>query len=537
MSTSDKPDCRQDLADANYRLALRLKNNGDIHGAIAAFEDAARLNTTIPDIPYDLANTCMAVGRLEAAIRYYRQALAIDREFANALNNLGVALKNHGESASAVQALQNAVALEPDNAGFRNNLAMAFQTQGAVADAVAHFEKAVALAPDSAQILYNLGFLLQTTHATQAAVPYYEKALGLKPDFFDAHNNLAVTLHNLGDFRRARMHYDRAVELQPANDDARWNRSMLLLLNGEFEEGWREYEYRLTQTGRATNYPFKHTKPRWDGSPLKGKRLLIHDEQGYGDTLQFIRYLPLAKRLVGRLLFETRRPLVSLLRDFPGIDEIVTRTSTRQPNADYDFYTPLLSLPGLFGTGIQNIPFPEGYLQAHPVKTEYWRKKLDTGDFKVGIVWAGNPEHKNDLNRSCGLGHFKALMDLEGVRFFSLQKDAGPTDWKNIVDPYKLEDCGRELNDFSDTAALVHHLDLIISVDTAVVHLAGAMGKPAWVVLPFVPDWRWLHGRSESPWYRSLRLFRQKARGDWETVFQTVKEELRRIICQGKTLS
>jgi hypothetical protein len=197
----------------------------------------------------------------------------------------------------------------------------------------------------------------------------------------------------------------------------------------------------------------------------------------------------------------------------------------------------LLSLPKIFGTGLGNIPFPEGYLQAHPAKTEYWGEKLDTDDVKVGIVWAGNPEHKNDLNRSCDLGHFKTLMDLEGVRFFSLQKDVNPMDWKDTVYPYKLEDCGKELHDFSDTAALVHHLDLIISVDTAVAHLAGAMGKPAWVLLPFVADWRWLHGRSDSPWYRSLRLFRQQARGDWKTLFQTVKEELWRITCQEKTSS
>lgn len=527
---------KPDLMDAHYHLARILKNSGDIHGAIAAFENAARLNTAIPDIPYDLANTYMAAGRLEEAIGCYRRAVGLDPEFANAFNNLGVALKNRGDTDAAIRALQKAVALDSGNAEFHNNLGIAYQTRGAVTDAIAHFKKAMELAPDFAEACYNLGFLLQTTNAPQAAVPYYDKALGLKPDFFDAHNNLAVTLHQLGDFPRARAHYDRAVAMQPANDDARWNRSMLLLLNGEFKEGWREFEYRLTQAGWATNYPFTHSKPRWDGTPLKGKRLLVHDEQGYGDTLQFIRYLPLAKRLVGRLLFETRRPLASLLRELPGIDEIVVRTSTQRPDVDYDLYIPLLSLPKLFGTGLQNVPFPEGYLQAHPEKAEYWRSKLDKGGFKVGIVWAGNPEHKNDLNRSCDPEHFKALMDLEGVRFFSLQKDVSPTDWKHFVHPYGLQDCGKVLNDFSDTAAIVHHLDLIISVDTAVVHLAGAMGKPAWVVLPFVPDWRWLQGRSESPWYRSLRLFRQRSRGDWKTVFQNIKEELRRITCQRKTL-
>jgi tetratricopeptide (TPR) repeat protein len=526
-----------DFADAHYNLGLILKNSGDLNGAIAALKNASRFATTSADIPFALANIYMTVGHLEEAIRHYRLAVEIHPGFADALNNLGVALKNHGDADAAIQALQKAVALDPDNAKFHNNLGIASQVQGAVTEAIAHFEKAVDLAPDFAQAFYNLGFLWQTANDLPAAMTYYEKAIGLKPDFFDAHNNLAVSLHNQGKFQSARVHYDRAVEILPANADARWNRSMLLLLNGEYDEGWREFEYRLTQSGWATNYPFKHQKSRWDGSPMKGKRLLVHDEQGFGDTLQFIRYLPLAKRLVGHLLFETRRPLVPLLSEFPGIDEIVVRTSTQRPDVDYDCYTPLLSLPKLFRTGMQNIPFPEGYLQAHLRKINYWRKKIGTGDLKVGIVWAGNPGHKNDQNRSCNLGHFKTLMDLKGVRFFSLQKDVSQKNWKNIVDPYELEDCGQELDDFSDTAGLVHHLDLIISVDTAVVHLAGAMGRPAWVVLPFVPDWRWLHRRSDSPWYCSLRLFRQQSRGDWETVFQKIKEELRRITWQRKTLS
>jgi Flp pilus assembly protein TadD len=528
---------QQNLVDAHYRRALFLKANGDLHGAITEFENAVRLNVAIPDIPYNLANACMAVGRLEDAVRYYRQAVSIQPEFSSALNNLGVALKNLGDTDAAVQALQKAVALDPDNAEFHNNLGIACQIQGAVKTAAAHFGRALELAPGFAQAHYNLGFLLQTTQSVRRAVPHYEKAIGLKPDFFNAHNNLAVSLHELGEFRRARVHYDRAVGLDPASADARWNRSMLLLLNGEFEEGWREFEYRLTQSGWATNYPYRHTKPRWNGNPVKGQRLLIHDEQGFGDTLQFIRFLPLAKRCAGRLVFETRPPLVPLLRGFPGIDEIVARTATRPPEVAFDFYAPLLSLPQLFGTGLQNIPFPEGYLQAHPAKTDYWRKKIGAGGLKVGIVWAGNPEHKNDRNRSCDLGHFKTLMDLKGVRFFSLQKNVSPTDWQTIVFPYRLEDCGKELDDFSDTAGLVDHLDLIISVDTAIVHLAGAMGKPAWVVLPCVPDWRWLHGRSDSPWYRSLRLFRQRTPGDWRTVFQTIREELGRILCQKRISS
>jgi Flp pilus assembly protein TadD len=495
---------------------------------------AASQNTGNPDIHYNLANAYFAKGCWKEAIDHYRQAVAISPAFAKALNNLAVALKNTGDTQTAIRIFQNAIALEPDNAEFHNNLGIACQVQGLQYEALVHFEKAIELHPDFSEAIFNLGFLLQTANQAEAAIPYYEKALELKPDFFSAHNNLAVTLNCLGDFQKAREHYDRAVQLQPENHDARWNRSMLLLLNGEFDEGWREFEYRLTQSGWATNYPSRHNKPRWNGSALDGKCLLIHDEQGYGDTLQFIRYIPMVEKNSGRIVFETRRPLASLLSKFPNIDEIIIRTGNQRPHVDYDAYMPLLSLPMIFRTSMHNIPSPEGYLQADPAKAGFWRKKLKTRDMKVGIIWAGNPAHKNDRNRSCLFGNFEGLMDLRGVHFYSLQKDAEPLNWKALSCAYAITDCSEDLNDFTDTAALIHNLDLVISVDTAVVHLAGAMGKPAWLLLPFVPDWRWMQKRADSPWYHSLRLFRQEKNGDWQTVFEKVKDELRKAYSERR---
>lgn len=528
---------KSDSAESYCELALRLKVGGYLDEAVETFKKAVRLNAADPDIHYNLANTYMSKGCWQDAIRHYRQALNINPGFADALNNLAVALKKNGDPTAAVDLLQQAVLQEPANAQYQNNLGIARQAQGALSRAMIHFKQAIALNPNFAEAYFNLGFLYQATDEPVAAVKCYQSAIRLRPEFFDAHNNLAVCLHTLKDLQKARQHYDQAVRIQPANDDARWNRSMLMLSMGEFEEGWREFEYRLTQSGWATNYPFKPAKPRWDGLPFRGRRLLVHDEQGFGDTIQFIRYLPLIKAHGGRILFETRQALVSLLNDFPGIDDIFARTSTVRPEPGYDIYTPLLSLPKFFKTKTLNIPFPEGYLKAHPEKANYWREKLGNDNYKVGIVWTGNPAHKNDRNRSCPLEQFKALMDLEGIDFISLQTDANYNEWKTRVDPYHVEDFGKDLGDFSHTAALIDNLDLVVSVDTAVVHLAGAMGKPVWVLLPYVADWRWMHDRSDSPWYRSARLFRQKKPGRWSSVFNEIREELRKVVCLKRTLS
>ena len=520
--------------DTHYNLALDLKKNSRIDEAIAAFKELLRLNAENPDLHYDLANAYTSKGQWQEAIRHYRQAVAIDPGNAHAFNNLGVALKNSGDTTVAIAMFQKAIALNADIAEYHNNLGNALQMHGSMKDAIGHFKQAVRLKPDFAEAHYNLGFLLQSKNDLQTAMQHYESALLAKPGFFEAHNNLAVTSHCLGHYEIARTHYDAAVCIQPHNHDTRWNRAMLLLSNREFEEGWREFEHRLVQSGRATNYPFKHAKPRWEGLPLNGKRLLIHDEQGYGDTIQFVRFLPLLKAYGGHILFETRQALVSLLRDFPGIDEIVVRTATQRPEPAYDLYIPLLSLPMLLKTSETNIPSPDGYLHADSKKAEKWRRELKGFGLKVGIVWAGNPAHKNDQNRSCALTHFKTLLDLEGVAFFSLQKDVDPLDWRTGISSYAMTDCGGGIGDFSDTAAIIHNLDLIVSVDTATAHLGGALGKPTWVLLPHVPDWRWMRNRSDSPWYRSMRLFRQRRIGDWESVFSEIKNELRRVQCTKK---
>jgi hypothetical protein len=260
-----------------------------------------------------------------------------------------------------------------------------------------------------------------------------------------------------------------------------------------------------------------------------GKRLLVHYEQGFGDNIQFIRYLPMVKRRGGTVICEMLPPLAGLLAGFAGIDELTYASAERAPATEFDLYVPLLELPRIFGTTMGTIPAGVPYLHADPAKVEYWRRCLAGRAFRVGIVWAGKPVHTEDRARSCHVRDFLRLSKIPGLRLFGLQKGIAAGQAKDLAGKIALTDLGGDLNDFTDTAAVIENLDLVISVDTAVLHLAGAMGKPAWAILPCSPDWRWMLERADSPWYPTMRLFRQRSCGDWDDVFQRVSEELQRL--------
>jgi tetratricopeptide (TPR) repeat protein/ADP-heptose:LPS heptosyltransferase len=510
-----------------FNSALKHKQAGRFNQAIAFFEKAAELDMRNPEIHYNLGNTYLVRGKLKSAIAAYHRVLERDPRHGAAMNNLGLAWKRTGDLSRAEAFLKKAVALEPGNATFHNNLGTILQARHKYTEAVEHFKLAIASHPEKAESHFNLGYSLQHSDALEAAAQSYRSALDIKPDFFDAHNNLGITLRLMGDFDQALKHHDQAVRLQPDNDDALWNRSLLHLLRGDWTRGWPGFEHRLTQSGWRSNYPYKHPTPRWNGTSLNGKRILVHDEQGLGDTLQFIRYLPLVKSRGGHVILETRQPLYSLLLGFNGIDELVVRSDGHRPDVPCDVHVPLLSLPMIFNTTPESIPGPASYLEADPQIAAPWKRRIPGQGLKVGFAWAGNPKHQNDAQRSCPLSCFQPLFQLEDdIHFFSLQKDADPLVKAEWFQRFSITDHGDRLRDFSDTAGLIHHLDLIISVDTAVVHLAGAMGKPAWVLLSFIPDWRWLMDRSDSPWYPGIRLFRQERRGDWPSVIKEVCKNL-----------
>jgi len=359
-------------------------------------------------------------------------------------------------------------------------------------------------------------------YCASVVVGRVDDAIALKPDFADAHYNLGVALHGQGRFDEALTSYDEAARLNPEFVDARWNRAFLWLTMGRFAEGWREHEWRWR---RKHQPPRSFPQPLWKGEPIAGRSILLHNEQGIGDTLQFVRYAPLVAAHGARVLVQVQRPLARLVRgSLDGGIEVLAEGDLLPP---FDLHAPLLSLPLAFATTLENVPARVPYLKTDAAAAARWRSRIGPAPgLKIGLVWAGNAQHKNDRNRSIALERLLPLIDEIKARWFSLQVGERAGDLARIASG-KINNLADRFTDFGETAAAIDNLDLVISVDTAVAHLAGALGKPVWVLLPAVPDWRWLLGRADSPWYPTARLFRQPARGDWDSVMQALRTALR----------
>ncbi len=407
----------------------------------------------------------------------------------------GATLYREGKIPEAITAYRQCVALDPSFPNARYNLGVALGDVEEYAEAIACLHAVVEGEPERAEAWNSLGYLACRERRPREAVAYYERAIALQPDYAQAHFNLGMTLLQLGDYPR----------------------------------GLTEHEWRW-KTGQFT--PFVCPYPRWDGNPIPGKTLLIHTEQGAGDAIQFARYLPLAAERVGKLILVCRAELMPLFTTLPGIAEI------REPGsfqvAEFDTYLPLLSLPYVFGTTLETIPARIPYLDIALLrrrKTVTLPPPIAPSRRKVGLAWAGSPTHKNDHNRSCPLAEFLPLVRIAGTAFYSLQKGERSQDLRQLPPDCTVHDLDALIQDYGDTALLLDALDLLITVDTAVAHLAGALGKPVWLLLPEVSDWRWGLEGETTPWYPSLRLFRQNRRGDWAGIIARVDEALEQWIC------
>jgi tetratricopeptide (TPR) repeat protein len=351
----------------------------------------------------------------------------------------------------------------------------------------------------------------------------------LNPELVEAHLNLGVALMAKTDVVPAITSFRRAIDLRPDSAKAHYNLALALLSSGNFREGWTENEWRWLCKGFTT--PLRRfTQPLWDGSPLHGRTILLHCEQGFGDSIQFIRYAPLVAERGGRVVLWAPPELLSLMRGVQGVETV----ATAEPFPPFDVHCPLLSLPRALDTRLESIPANVPYLFADPVRTARWKDKVvaSANGLKIGLAWAGRPTHTNDRNRSIGLKQLAPLAEITGVTFYSLQKGSSAHHAAGAPSGMNLIDLTDELHDFADTAALIENLDMVIAVDTSVAHLAGAMGKRVWVLLPFSADWRWLLNREDNPWYPTMRLFRQKQIGNWDA---TIIELARALKSQVKT--
>jgi protein O-GlcNAc transferase len=439
-------------------------------------------------------------------------------------NAAGIKLVEQGKLEQAIASFRLAVRLGPANAEAHNNLGAALKQQDKLDEAVACYQEALRVKPDFSEAQSNLGNALRLLGKPEAAADSFRHALRLRPDYAEAQNNLSNALKDQGQLDDALAGYERALALRPDYVEAHLDRAITWLLLGDLERGWTEFEWRW----QYKDFPARpFVQPRWDGSALPGRTILLHAEQGLGDTIQFIRYAALVKERGGRVIVECQRPLLRLLAGCRGIDELIGQGAALP---QFDVHAPLLSLPHLFRTTLATVPAEIPYLSADPGLVEVWRRELVPLDgYKVGICWQGNPRHAWDRMRSIPLSQFAALARVDGVRLFSLQK--GPGSEQLGAAAFAVTDLGCRLDEnsgpFMDTAAVMKNLDLVISSDTAVAHLAGALAVPVWIVLPFLPDWRWLLAREDSPWYPTMWLFRQRSRGNWNEVFERIAAALR----------
>ena len=510
-------------AAACYNLANALQVQGKLSEAVESYQRTLAITPQHAEAHSNLGAAFQALGKLDEAIACYRRALELGPNSAIAIYNLGAALQDRGQVDDAIAQLRRAILLKPDLAEAHNRLGNAHQDQGNLAFAGDCYHQALHYRPNYAEAISNLGNVLQSQGNSDAAVACFRRALELKPDLVEAHNSLGTMLYAEGNLDEASACYRAALMINPAYAEAQYNQSMLLLQQGDFERGWRQYEWRW----RCKEFKAWALQGRlWDGSPMPGS-LLLHADQGLGDALQFVRYAPMVKRCVGRVVLRCKGSLIPLLRRCQGIDELVPHEALAP---DFDAQAHLMSLPLLLHTTLGSIPNEVPYLVADPELVEQWRARLPKDGFKVGIAWQGNPVFKFDKSRSIPFAEFAPLEKVPDVKLISLQKGFGSEQIDAIDTPFDVIRLSPEFDEsvgaFMDTAAIMMNLDLVITSDTSIAHLAGGLGVPVWVALSSVPEWRWLLNRTDSPWYPTMRLFRQSRAGDWRGVFEQMQAEL-----------
>lgn len=507
-------------------LGFSLVALGKPQEAVALLEHAARVKPDYASAHNNLGNARLELGQRDLAVASYRRAIEVDPNFAVAHNNLGKALLDKGQVDEAAAWIDRALRLQPDFVEAHNILGSILLERGDFDGAAASFRRVLELNPRHAAAHSNRGKICAMRDQLDDAAAALELALQLQPDFAEAFSNLGLVRQEQGRVAEAIRTLEHAVQLKPSHAEAHKNLGIALLLAGELERGWAEYEWRQ-QADRNSVAQFP--QPLWDGGPLAGRTILLHTEQGFGDTLQFIRYAPLVRQHGGRVIVSCQPRLLPLLARCRGIDQLVAQG---QPLPAFDLHAPLMSLPRIFGTTLQTIPAEVPYVWADPQRIEHWQRVFQAqAGCKIGIAWQGNPAYRRDRHRSIALAHFAPLAALPGVRLISLQKGPAAQPATAAGHPFPVMELGEHFDEaagaFQDTAAVMQSLDLVITSDTVIAHLAGALGVRVWVAIPYAPDWRWLLEREDSPWYPSMRLFRQTERRTWPEVFERMAEEVR----------
>jgi len=507
-----------------FNLGVLRHMAGDITQANGFYQAALAMKPAFVECLNNQGIALNTLGEMSQAIEHFQRAMQLAPDFFDPVLNLGNAFYQTGRTAEAKAYFQRAITLRPDHAGAHNALGVALKAQGEMQAAVAAFERALQLDTGLHEARGNLGNVLKSLGLLDQAITQYREALAQHPDNPSIWTNLGSAIQQQGDIEGALAAFDQALAIAPDMPEAHWNRALVWLLLGDYERGWSEYEWGFAAGARPLN---ERAYPRWRGESLSGKTLLVSAEQGLGDTLQFVRFLSSAKTRVGKLVLECQPELVTLLEQSTIADQILPSTTPDSAMHEIAMRVPLMSLPGLLGVTLSQLPGGYPYLAADPEHVRRISPLIAAGDFKVGIVWAGSASHQDDSNRSCDLHLFEQLAKVPGVQLYSLQKGTRAQAVDRV--DFSLVDLAPALNDFSDTAGAIAALDLVVTVDTSVAHLSGGLGKATWVLLPFAPDWRWGLVRTDCAWYPSMRLFRQPQRGQWQPVLKQMAQALAKL--------
>jgi tetratricopeptide (TPR) repeat protein len=526
----------QEAAAQRPQEALFSKTLGDVYLALGEDERARQLFVRALSVEPSSLESCIALGHLEArqkkpeeAVRWFRRGIEIDVSSPDAYLGLGCALRDLENYDGAERCLKIAVSLKPQASEALAALGEVEMKRQQFAEAEALFRQSLSLRPGIPGVLNNLGSALKELGRPTDAIPVFLEAYRLNPAEPAVPFNLGGTWSALGNMDEAIRWYDIATEAHPDYAEAHANKAILLLSAGDFARGWEEYEWRFRIRDKRQKIDTRtFPVPQWRGEALEGKTLLVRSEQGAGDMIQFCRYLPLLKALGGRILFETAPRLARLFRNVEGADAIVPTSKT--PETTFDLYVPLLSVPRYFTPDVGAIPARRKYLAAEPELMAATADLIPPEGLTVGISWQGNPEFVGDRSRSLALREFESLLRLPGVRFYSLQKGFGVEQLADLPPGLEVQDLGSHLDEhgdaFVETAAVVTHLDLVISTDTALPHLAAALGRPTWLLLDAHPEWRWCPGDERTPWYPTMRLFRRSDHESWNEVLRRVSAAL-----------
>ena len=518
---------KPDFVEAYLNRGNALKELKQLDAALASCDQAIALKPDFAEAYLNRGNALKDLKQFDAAFSSYEKAIALKPDYAEAYGNRGIALMELKQFDAAISSCDQAIALKPDYAEAYNNRGNALKDLKQLNAAVASYNKAIALKPDYAEAYGNRGISLMELKQFDAAFASHDKAIALKPDYADAYINRGVALQELKQLDAAVANYDKAIALKPDYALGNWNKALVLLLLGDFESGWLLYEWRWKMPEQIGEKGRHFSQPLWLGvEDIANKTILLHAEQGLGDTIQFCRYAKLVSDRGAKVILEVPKVLMGLLTGLSGIGELV---EAEKALPQFDYHCPLLSLPLAFNTRLETIPLPTPYLSSNTEMLRSWDKKLGHKKApRIGLVWSGSLIHKNDHNRSFLLAELIKILP-PNCEYFSLQKEVREMD-RVVLAQSNIKHYGDALIDFTDTAALCDLMDVVISVDTSVAHLAGGLGKKTWILLPYIPDWRWLLDRDDSPWYPSVKLYRQDNDRSWETVLQRVAADLQKLI-------